>query len=344
MRNLLLFFIIWVLPVGLCSQEDRISRKQFFEADSPVVVMHLSAHFKNISSQKQKEVRRPAFVKLWIGDGFERQGNIEIRARGNFRFEQCYPPPLMLYFNTPGAASVGGLGKLKMVWGCEENTFYDQLVLKEYLAYKFYEALSPYSFRVRKLEVRYSDSARLAKWFTKPAFLIEDIDELAKRVKYREWESEKMAPAGVEREQYILMAIFQFMIGNTDWGLSSGHNIRYIVPKEIVSGVPIAIPFDFDFSGFVDAPYALTPENFPISHVKERFYMGIIPDKILIERTLDLFIEKKPDIFTIIYNCDGLDDNCKAEVLKYITSFYNVIENRQEALKIFMNPKEIKSK
>jgi hypothetical protein len=344
MKCLWLFFIILGLPLRLLSQEERINRRQFFEVDSPVVIMHLSAHLKSISSKKLKEVRRPAHVKLQLGEGFERKGNIEIRARGNFRFELCYPPPIMLHFNTPGAGSIGGLGKLKMVWGCEDNPNYDQLVLKEYLAYKFYETLTPYSFRVRKTSVYYSDSAKPAKWIPKSAFLIEDIDELAKRMKYREWESDKMAPTGVDREQYILMSIFQFMIGNTDWGLSSGHNIKFIVPKDSVSGIPIAIPFDFDFSGLVDAPYASTPEHFPISYVKERFYMGIIPDKIIIEKNLDLFIDKKAKIFTIIYNCVGLDDVSRVEVLKYITAFYNLIENRQEALKIFMNPIEIKSK
>jgi hypothetical protein len=344
MKYLWLILIISGLPLGLMGQEERINRRQFFEVDSPVVIMHLSAHLKNISSKKLKEVRRPAYVKIQLGDGFERKGNIEIRARGNLRFELCYPPPIMLHFNAPGAGSIGGLGKVKMVWGCEDNPYYDQLVLKEYLAYKFYELLTPYSFRVRKSMVYYSDSAKPAKWTNKSAFLIEDIDELAKRMKYREWESDKMAPAGVEREHYILMSMFQFMIGNTDWGLSSGHNIKFIVPKDSVYGIPIAIPFDFDFSGLVDAAYASTPEHFPISDVKERFYMGIIPDKEIIEKNLDLFMDKKAKIFTIINNCVGLDDVSRAEVSKYITTFYNLIENRQEALEIFMNQNELKSK
>ena len=36
----------------------------------------------------------------------------------------------------------------------------------------------------------------------------------------------------------------------------------------------IPIPYDFDFSGLVDAPYATPPDVLKIANVRQRFYRG----------------------------------------------------------------------
>lgn len=337
-----LTFAILLLPFLLFGQPERIKKKQFFETDSPLVIMELVSHFRNIASPKFKSKTRPAYVSMQTGDGWQRSGQIEIKARGHFRFDNCETPPILLYFNTPGSSTVGGLGKVKMVWGCENNAFAEQLVLKEYLAYKIYKELTPYSFQVRRAIVKFSDSASLTKVVEKNAFFIEDIDEVAKRVLYREWETEKASPVEVDRSHYMLLTLFQYLIGNTDWGLSSGHNIKFIVPKESVTGVPIAIPYDFDFSGLVDAPYASVPENFPIQNVRERFYMCALPDSLLIGKWIDYFLQKKSKIFDIINHCDGLDEIYRREIIMYVSDYYTLIENREKAMKIFLNPQKMK--
>ena len=62
------------------------------------------------------------------------------------------------------------------------------------------------------------------------------------------------------------------MIGNTDWSsVDEGHNMELVKgPSE----TQWAVPYDFDFSGIVDARYAAPDPRFSIKDVRQRFYRG----------------------------------------------------------------------
>ena len=81
----------------------------------------------------------------------------------------------------------------------------------------------------------------------------------------------------IEPRAAARFAMFNYMIGNLDWSVRAGpqgdsccHNGR------LVGGGPLLtpVPYDFDFSGLVDAPYATPPEGFKINSVRQRLYRG----------------------------------------------------------------------
>jgi len=69
-----------------------------------------------------------------------------------------------------------------------------------------------------------------------------------------------------------------YMIGNLDWSMRAGpagegccHNGRLLAGN---GPYYTPVPYDFDYSGLVDAPYAVPPDGFKISNVKSRVYQG----------------------------------------------------------------------
>ena len=52
---------------------------------------------------------------------------------------------------------------MKVVTHCNNSKVYSEYVLKEYLIYKIYNILSPVSFRVRLIRMKYVDTGRKNK-------------------------------------------------------------------------------------------------------------------------------------------------------------------------------------
>ena len=135
---------------------------------------------------------------------------------------------------------------------CENTDYHEQLVLREYLAYRLYNLPSERSFRVRLALVDIADTkGSPAKPFLVWIF-VEDVDDLASATVARRLIPVWYPSEQTEREQTTLMALFQYMIGNTDWGIPVYHNINRFNPERQFAR-PYAIPFDFDGSGLVNA-------------------------------------------------------------------------------------------
>jgi len=67
------------------------------------------------------------------------------------------------------------------------------------------------------------------------------------------------------------------MVGNLDWAMQAGppgdyccHN--HMLIAEAAGIVPV--PYDWDFSGLVDAPYATAPDSINVTSVRQRRYRG----------------------------------------------------------------------
>ena len=73
-----------------------------------------------------------------------------------------------------------------------------------------------------------------------------------------------------DRRQMTMVAIFEYMIGNTDWSVPGNHNVKLIMSTTDSLHRPYAIPYDFDYSGFVNTDYAVPDEQLSIASVRER--------------------------------------------------------------------------
>ena len=108
--------------------------------------------------------------------------------------------------------------------------------------------------------------------------------------------------------------MFQFMIGNTDWWVTTQHNV--ILLKLGTSDTPIPIPYDFDFAGLINTPYSIPHETIPISSVKERYYKGIYQPTDSYENIFNIFLNRKKDIFKLYEDSKYLSKNHERNALK----------------------------
>ena len=230
-----------------------------------------------------------------------------------------------------------GINKLKIVPYCKKG--YEQYILKEYLCYKLYNVLTDKSLKARLFRIKYIDSAKLNK---KPivqyGFAIEPISLFEKRTNTKEIEFKGMSQRNVIPEMLDMMAIFNYMIGNTDWSVPILHNIKLFAPAPPAPADKIQIvPYDFDYAGIVNTPYAVPFDQLPIKSVRERLYMAVCRTEEEFNKTIDEFIQKKDEFYRVINDFPFLDDRSKKETIKYLDGFYAGAEKRNSLLRNLMN-------
>lgn len=316
-------------------QQAPFSVKRFFEEDS-VIHLQLKANFRELQRERMSDEFRPAIISVLDGAGQHvLEAPAEIRARGDMRREKCFPPPVMINFKLSDSSSLRKLGRLKMVAACTDDPYSDQLALKEYLVYRMYQLFTPYSFRVRLLKMDYVDSTKKNFSRTRFAFFIEDVDDMAKRNGYRETEERYTTP-GTDRYGNTLFSMFQYMIGNTDWAIPLTRNLKLIYPKENPAAPPVPVPYDFDYSGLVNAGYAVPSEELPIANVRDRYYQGFERTEGEILDLLQLFRKNKKPMMDLIATCPYLRDENKRDMINYLEGFYIMIENRRDVIETFI--------
>lgn len=265
--------------------------------------------------------------------------NVQIKARGHFRLKKnnCYFPPLRIKFNEDETKETifSEIIKVKFVLSCQKNIRYEHYLLREYLAYKIYNILTEYSFKVRLIRLKIVDLDNKVPEATRYAFAIEPMKMLEKRNNGKELEVKNIHPNSTDYELMNLLSIFQYLIGNTDWSVKALHNIKLLSRDSLQK--PVAIPYDFDFSGLVNAPYASPAEHLPIKTVKSRYYNGYSRPIALIEKNLLIFKEKKPEIYELVRSIDGLEKKHVDEILDYFDHFYKTIDNSKKIKRKFIN-------
>ncbi len=123
------------------------------------------------------------------------------------------------------------------------------------------------------------------------------------------------------------MALFNYMIGNTDWSVPNQHNCKILNPHTF-SATPLGIivPYDFDYSGLVDADYAIPYEALGLESVRERRYVGICRSEETFTKALEEFVEKREEFYNIINDFPLLSDKEKLKMTRYLDQFYDGID------------------
>jgi hypothetical protein len=316
--------------------QPRIDSLQFF-TDTSVLDVTLTTDMTKLINQKSKNESQKATFACKLADRSTISEEININARGVFRRSYCFIPPLKLNFHNPTSPRLYPLNSLKLVCPCRNSTTYQQYLLKEFLVYKIYTLLTDKSFRSRLLRLTYNDSRGKKKPFTSYAFLVEDVDALAKRNHCKEWKNGKISTENTQRDQMTLVAVFQYMIGNTDWAIPNGHNIKLIYNKKDSVGKPYAVPYDFDYSGLVNTDYAVPAEELGTHSVTERVYRGFARTMNELQNVFNQFNKQKENIYALIKNFEPLSQQNKKEMIWYLDDFYKTINNRRQAELVFID-------
>src|SRR5204863_8544581 len=114
----------------------------------------------------------------------------------------------------------------KLVVQCVKGGEYEQFILKEYLAYRLHNVISPpRSFRARLARVTYVDKATGQEAGTRVAMFIEDEADVARRMGGRIVKLPRLEFKDVDSDSLMPMMLHNYMIGNTDFSMYALHNV-----------------------------------------------------------------------------------------------------------------------
>lgn len=329
--------MLWA-SINLMAQEKVMSRKMFFE-DTTVLSVTVKTNLKTLLGQAKTPNYQKATLSWKTQDGKMQGTNpIRIRLRGNFRREQCGLASLMVDFRDEEKKSnLKNLKEMKWVAPCSNGIQEEQFVIKEFLLYKIYNLITEKSFKVRLLHITFEDELGKVKGYTKYGFAIEPLGDVKDRLNGIEDNKKQVMQMQTNYNHTTLVAIFQYMIGNTDWAVPNYHNIKLIIPKDSPNVRPYIIPYDFDFAGAVNAPYAVPHESWPITEVTQRHYMGFPRTFEEVKVVTNMLQQKKSEIIQVIEKSDLLLSYHKKEMLKFLSDFFYILESDKRIKDTFVD-------
>lgn len=315
-----LIIIIFLFSSNILFAKDQVSifdKMSYAETLEISIKADLEALSDKYNGNKEK-----ATMSFVDSTGVENVWEVKLSVRGKFRRMHCAGLlPLKIDFDKDDLRKAGlaEFDDMKLVNQCvEDEEIGKDLLLKEYLAYELYNNISYESFRVQFLNITYIDSKTEEK-VIQPGFIIEDAAQLRERIGANKVEQKVGYTADqFDQLQFQTMSIFQYWIGNSDWSFTAGRNIK-VLEKE---GRLIAIPYDFDFSGMVDAPYALPPTNFGLTSLKDRIYLGFSEEVSQLEPAIDHFVRFKPHLKKVIKNNKLLKRKNQKETWNYLSEYF----------------------
>jgi hypothetical protein len=300
---------------------------KLFRADSPLTLT-LTANMRQLRRDKDANVPwRAAQVSYVDSSGSTVAVPVRVRTRGIWRLKNCEFPPLRLNFAKDSAKHTvfAGLDKPKLVTHCRDTDEYETWLLQEFQLYRVYNLLTPFSNRVRLARVTYVDSASGKTVATRYAILQEDPGELASRLGGIPIEQKGAGPDDLSQQHAALFAVFQYLIGNTDWSISGLHNVELVGMDTAV--VPVA--YDFDYAGAVNTRYAAPDPRLPIRRVRDRLFRGYCLTTATYEPVFELFRARKDSIYALYRDALGqlLPKRAIEDTLSYFDDFYETLSD-----------------
>jgi hypothetical protein len=309
---------------------SRVSEKtfNFFASDEPLN-MTLRLNLGEFMKTRKQPDFVPAVMQVSFNDRIQDTVDVKIKARGFMRLNYCHFPPMLLKFCDKQALINGQhvKGTMKMVIPCMPYVKFEDYVLKEFLIYKLYNNVTPYSLRTRLIRIRLEDTGKEGKSYDAYGFLIENLEEMAERNHAVVVKNKNLCQRNMETEQMNRVAVFNYMIGNTDWAVPTLHNIKVLKSLDLNSDKGIPVPYDFDYAGLVDAQYAAPATALPIQDVTERFFLGVCENNVSLDTVAEEFVQLKSRILGTIENFPYMNDRNRKSAYTYIDNFYRTYRN-----------------
>lgn len=303
---------------------------ELFGEDEPLE-MNLVFDLRDLLELKDDEEYMDAVLNLYPNEDTV-TWNIRIKARGEFRRNFCSFPPIMI--NAKGVddlpAELKEKKTIKLVTHCKDRREYREYVFAEYIMYKMYALISPYSFNVRLVRISYIDEADPDNIISSYGFLIENMEHLAIRNHASEADEEAYQQQDMIPEIMAKVAVFQYMVGNVDWQ-AGYHNVKVLVTDEDPDGPAIPVPYDFDQTGFVNPEYGVIRTNLGLKTIRDRRYLGDCTLNDLLPQILDEYAELREGFVELIEGYEWLDNRSKRDLISYLDEFYEPLMNDRSA-------------
>ncbi|NNC77338.1 MAG: hypothetical protein HKN77_05195 [Woeseiaceae bacterium] len=307
-----------------------------FQSDE-VLELHITGPVSTLTQDRPDEEYLPANVSWVEPDGRTVSVDIKIRTRGNYRRKRdtCRFPPIRLNFKTSEVKNTifHKQDALKIITHCKDGSErYEQGVIREYLVYRMLNTLTDLSYRVRLLKVRYTDTESNRDDRINFAAVIEHKDRLAKRSDTKPLEVPWTSLASLDPEYTTLLAVFQYMIGNTDFSPIAGppdedccHNVNLFSND---SGTVFPVPYDFDITGMVNAPYATPNPKFKLRNIRQRLYRGHCRHNEHLPTIVQNFNDRRAALYALVNDEESLTSSSRKSMLSYLDSFFKIIDKR----------------
>jgi hypothetical protein len=319
---------------GTSLAQENDTAQPLFESHEMLQV-RIEAPLKTLLKERpEEEYLDGTFIYTEL-DGSEQRLDLKLRTRGRYRRQKktCNFPPVRLNFRKGQVEETlfANQDKMKLVTHCQtKRERYEQLVLREYLAYRAMMALTEQSFSARLMRITWIDTEGDNEPLEKYGFVIEDDDNIGGRIGMEKVSAPGLKYSQLDRAHTNLVNLFAFMIGNTDYSLIRGpadddccHNAVPFTDGTIMR----SLPYDLDFSGLVNAPYAEPNPQLKIRSVKTRVYRGRCGNNELLPATIQHFQDKKADIYAIIDELTALDNRNRVQVTAYLDQFFKIIDD-----------------
>ena len=323
-----IFVSIIALSASQAFARDRQPRA-LFASDTPIHVT-IQGPFRSLVSNRAK-MARPASL---TAEGVTYPITLTPRGISRRTNAICDFPPLRVEFTRP--APPGSLFEhhkhLKLVTHCKRAEDFQQKVLLEYSAYKLYNLMTPLSFRARLANIDYVDETG-RPFVSRIGYFLEESSAVAKRNSMSEAHlpdtiaGDLLDPAASAR-----FAVFEYMISNYDWSMRAGpkgqdccHNSKLV--KAAGSNAVFPVPYDFDWSGLVDAPYAGVQEGINIDSLRQREYRGYCAHQAQARLVAAQLAPRRAEFLGVFATIPGLQPKEQAKAAGFIQGFFSDIDS-----------------
>ena len=300
--------------------------------ESAVVDAVLEGPLADLMSDTDSRKEQPFVLRV---DGEEHA--IKVRLRGKSRLRVCDFLPLRLNFRKSEVDGTlfAGQDKLKLVVPCRASERSEKNLVEEYAVYRIFNLLTPASYRVRLMQMTFTDSGGAKHNERLHTFALEPSGQLAARLDGRESELSEVSLSWLDADHMALVYVFQYLISNFDWSLVTAEGEKTCCHNGTLietGGDMLYVPYDFDLTGFVDPPYAFPPPELRVDRVTQRRYRGFCTERARLERALETIVSKRQDIVALIESLPVLTDKDKDRRIGYLDRFFNAAGNKERML------------
>ena len=332
-----LFAVGAILPQGAAAESP------LFSSDT-VLELAMTLDFDDLCRPRESEDCDFTPTSLEYKDEQDnwRSLPIEVQVRGGWRSlaRNCSAPLLWVRFLGDGAAGTPfeGQSLLPLTTHCGKGLSldrsskratradYEQYLLREYLGHLLYRRLTEFSVGVRLVRISYPDPDRSGRPGVHYAFFTEHFDDVAARTGSRRLPRGSFEAEKLDAQSAARLALFQFMIGNTDWSIARERNTALLLKN----GWQIPIPYDLDMSGLVNANYAGPALGLPIDSVRQRYFLGYCQPGTDWERVFAEFQEHASALVSMAREITGFSRKSRKTTTGFLEKFFEIIARPEE--------------
>lgn len=326
MKLSFILLLFTIANLTLTAQTSVSSPSTVFEklTHTEAVELTLEADLTAFVEQKRTNKYMPGTLTTKDGKTY----SIELRPRGRYRRKVSEIPPMKIKFSESEllAENLDTLNEIKIALPGTHTTQGNELIIKEYLAYRMFEKVSEAYFRARLVKLTLIDTHKKGygkkKLYT---IFIEDEEEVAQRLGGEPEEEFGFKMNVFDQQQAALVTLFQYMIGNTDWEFPMHRNVELI--KNVGDRKMLALPYDFDFSGLVSAPYASPSSESGVKTVRDRYLMSDGIDTEALKAATNVLKTNEKEFYDLC-SSKYLSKEASDDMTKFLTIFFQNMKGK----------------